>query len=121
MPAPDGEQNSSEEECCEDDDFACCIDEDEISATFSDWISELQRRNKQKIAMMVYDNYIKRFGLLRQGLLQKLGLLLGLSDRTVRLWRKDFLTNDGDFSKDGQGKYERFLVQSVIRHLDYPN
>jgi len=43
LPAPDGEQNSSDEECTEDDeDFVCCIDKDEISAKFSDYIGELQ-------------------------------------------------------------------------------
>ena len=52
-------------------------------------------------------NYIKRFGLTKTGAAKEVGLLLGLSDRTVRLWRKDFLTNDGNFSEDGWGKYDR--------------
>jgi len=56
--------------------------------------------------MMVYDSFLKRFGLTKTGAAKEVGLLLGLSDRTVRLWRKDFLTNDGDFSEDGWGKYK---------------
>jgi len=43
LPAP-VDQNSSDEEMGEDDeDFVCLVGEDEISATYSDWISEMQR------------------------------------------------------------------------------
>ena len=29
----------------------------------SDWVSEMERIDKQKVAMMLYDNYVERMGL----------------------------------------------------------
>jgi len=116
LPAP-ADQNSSDEEM--DEDFVCSVGcsvgEDEISTTYSDWISEMQRSDKQKIAMMVYDNYISRF---KTGAAKELGFLFGISDTTVRFWRKDFLTNDGDFSEDGRGSYDRYFIVTDERYHD---
>ena len=59
---------------------------------------------------MVYDNYINRFGLTKTGAAKEVGLLLGISEKTVRIWRKDFLSNDGDFNEDSRGSYDRCVI-----------
>jgi len=114
LPAP-ADQNSIDEEMYED--FVCSVGEDEVSTTYSDWISEMQQSDKQKIAMMVYDNYISRFGLTKTGAAKEVGFLFGISDRTVRFWRKDFLTNDGDFSEDGKREKHFFKKTRVETRL----
>jgi len=62
------------------------------------------------LAMMLYDNYISRFGLLKTAAAVEVGLNLGVSDKTVRLWRRDFIANGGEFSEYQCGKYERYII-----------
>ena len=35
-----------------------------------------------------------------------------MNDKTVRLWRQDFLCNNGEFHEDSRGKYVRYQVIS---------
>ena len=74
---------------------------------YKQWINSLQRENLQMLAMLLYDNYRERFGLLKTDAAKEVGLCLGLSDKTVRIWRKMFLTNSGHFLPDNRGKYPR--------------
>ena len=57
LPAP-LKENSSDEEANEGEDYEGSIAEDEIHATFEDWVSDMKRTDKQKLTMIVYDNYI---------------------------------------------------------------
>lgn len=51
---------------------------------------------------MLHDNYVARFGLTKTA---EVGLLLGYNEKTIRLWRKNFIINKGEFSEYRQGKY----------------
>ena len=118
LPAPIDDCNSSDEDMDEEDeDYESAISEDEISATYCDWINDMERTDKQKLAMIVYDNYINRFGLTKTAAAQEVGLLLGINDKTVRLWRKDFLSN-GDFDEDNRGRYRRYCVVMDEQYRD---
>lgn len=80
----------------EDDQEAVCedttINETADSWDYKEWISSLQRGNLQ----MLYDNYRERFGLQKTAAAE-VALCLGLSDKTIRTWRKTFLSNSGQF------------------------
>ena len=73
--------------------------------------------DKLKLAMIMYDNYINRFGLTKTAAGQEVGLLLGINDKTVRLWRKDFLSN-GNFDEDNRGRYRRYCIVMDEQYRD---
>ena len=121
LPAPTGirEQYSSD-----DDDDACdeeykgTLTSEDTAAIYSDWVSEMKRIDKQKVAMMLYDNYVERMGLQKTEAAKGVGLFLGVSDKTVRLWRKEFLCNDGEFLEDSRGKHARYQVMFDEEYRD---
>ena len=49
----------------------------------------MKRVDKQKMAMMLYDNYI--LGLQKTEAAREVGLFLVVNDKTVRLWRRVFV------------------------------
>ena len=67
--------------------------------------------------MMTYDNYINRFGLSKTGAAREVGLLLGINEKTVRLWRNDFLSN-GDFTEDYRERHIRYHVVMDEQYRD---
>jgi len=56
------------------------------------------------------DNFIGQMGLQKTAAKNQVALFLDMSDKTVRLWRREFLNNGGEFSEDGRGKYARYEV-----------
>jgi len=99
LPAP-LEVNTSDEEINEDEDYEDKIAEDEIHAIYEDWLSDMKRTDKQKVTMIVYDNYMQRFGLTKTGAAEETGKLFGVNEKTIRRWRKEFLSNTGEFNED---------------------
>ena len=79
----------------------------EQATDYKQWINSLERENLQMLAMMLYHNYRERFGLQKTVAAEEVGLCLGLSDKTIRIWRKTFLSNSGHFKPDSRGKYPR--------------
>ena len=70
-----------------------------VTVDYKQWINSLQREHQQMLAMMLYDNYRERFGLQKTSAAEEVALCLGVSDKTIRLWRKDFLNNSGQFTR----------------------
>ena len=69
-----------------------------------DWFVTLEKEQVQMMAMMLYDNYIIRFGLLHTKAAEEVALLLGVNEKTVRRWRYDWIDNKGSFSDSSKGK-----------------
>lgn len=67
---------------------------DDFQGVYEDWVFSLNREDQKMLAMMLYDNYISRFGLLKTAAAVEVGLNLGVSNKTVQLWRRDFIAND---------------------------
>ena len=67
---------------------------------------------------MLTDTFIERFGLTKTTAAKESALLLGVNNKTVRIWRKDFFTNVGMFSKSKQGQHARpyLLDDENLRH-----
>ena len=91
LPAPIAieECNGSEDEDMCDEDYKGMLTSEDTAAIYSDWISNMERVDKQKMAMMLYDNYVEQLGLRLQKTeaAREVGLFLGVNDKTVRLWR----------------------------------
>ena len=60
LPAPVGTEEgcSSDEEEFYDADHEGALTSEDISAIYSDWINEMKRIDKQKMTMLLYDNYV---------------------------------------------------------------
>lgn len=103
------EVNSDEDEDSDDADYTGFSNAD-AKLCYEDWLSTLQREDTQMIAMMIYDNYIERFGLLKTAAAKEVGLLLGINEKTIHKWKAKFCLNGGVFSETNQGKYSRYVV-----------
>ena len=90
LPASTGIEDgySSDDEHIYDEDYDEKLTSEDISAIYSDWFSEMKRIDKQKMAVMLYNNYVNRMSLQKTEAAKEVGLFLGMSDKTVRLWRK---------------------------------
>ena len=66
LPAPAECSDVSSNESSKDDDYyeGEALDE-EISSVYSNWIDKMEREDLKMLAMLLYDNYRKRFGLLK--------------------------------------------------------
>ena len=83
---------------------------DDARACYDDWLVTLPKENMKMMAMMLYDSYIERFGLLQTKAAAEVALLLGINEKTVRRWRYDWIDNKGSFSESSKGKYKRYIV-----------
>ena len=112
LPAPDAEDESLSEWENEsgDDEYSPDFPLEDADAVYRDWLVTLNREDKKMMAMMLYDNYISRFGLTNTSAAAEVAQLLGFNEKTVRLWRKDFLANKGAFSDYRRGSYTRYMV-----------
>ncbi len=109
---PDLDGSSSEAESSDKDTEVSTAElwNEEIQGSYEDWLFSLDRDDKKMMAMMLYDNYMSRFGLLKTAAAVEVGLVLGISDKTIRMWRRDFLSNGGEFSEYQRGTYARYIV-----------
>ena len=53
------------------------------------------------MALMLHDNYTARFGLICSAAAAEVALLLGFNEKTIRIWRRDFLRES--FLSIGEG------------------
>ena len=103
-----------------DEDYEGTPTNEDTAAIYSDWISDMKRVDKQKMAMMLYDSYVERLRLQKTEAAREVGLFLGVNDKTVRLWRRELLCNGGEFSEDSRGKYVRYqviLMKTIVTKL----
>ena len=106
LPAPSDTLTdvSSDISSTEDEDYA---EEDDVSEMYSDWMNELDREDLQMMAMMMYDYFVKQQKFLKTRAAKEVAKCFGISDRTIRAWRKHFLSNDRSFTEK-RGKYVRY-------------
>ena len=81
------EIDSDEEE--DSDDANHGFSKEDAKLCYEDWLFTLQREDTQMMAMMISDNYIERFGLLKTSAAKE-GLLLGINEKTIRRWKAEF-------------------------------
>ena len=119
LPAPAECSDILSNESSEDDEnYEGEASDEEILSVYSDWIGEMEREDLKMLAMLLYDNYRKRFGLLKTSAAKEVALCLGIGEKTVRLWRKNFLENSSSFTVDGRGKYARNKVLDDEEYRD---
>ena len=85
---PDG--SSGSEASTEDEDYDATAAEEDLSGVYKDWLDELDREDLHMMAMVMYDNYLKRFGLLKTSAAKEVALCLGVGEKSVRMWKKSF-------------------------------
>ena len=93
----------------DDDDDAWALN-DRVYGAYEDWLFHLEGDNKKMLAMLLYDNHVDKFKLLKTAAAVEVSSLLGLSERTVCQWSKDFVSNGGKFSEYRSGKCQRYVI-----------
>ena len=117
LPGPSGMAIVDERES-DSEEYRGEFTSDEAQACYDDWLVTLEKEHVQMMAMMLFDNYITRFGLLKTKAAEEVALLLGVSEKTVRRWRYDWLENQGSFSESNKGKYSRYVVVNDEEYRD---
>ena len=109
LPAPIGTVNDSLSDVSgtDDEDYEESIEREDISVMYKDWIDELNREDLQMMAMMMYDYFVKKLRFMKTRAAEEVAQCLGVSDRTVRSWRKIFLSNHRCF-EERRGRYARY-------------
>ena len=107
--ADDDSLTESENESS-DDDYESADFRLEDVGVYQDWLAILDREDVKMMAMMLHDNYTSRFGLTKTSTAAEVVQLLGFNNKTMRLWRKDFLANKGEFSEYRRGSYARYTI-----------
>ena len=74
------------------------------------WIATLDRDDKKSLAMLLCYALVKEFSFTETRAAVFTAKIINKSEKTVRLWRTDLITNNGTFSKSKQGRYERYGV-----------
>ena len=72
-----------------------------------EWLDNLPRDDLRYVALLLYTNFPRKFGLQKMDTATAVAELLQKSERTVRRWIDDFVENDGVFSDTQQGHYIR--------------
>jgi len=92
LPAPTDQpdDSSSSEASTEDEDYNATAAEEDLSGVYKNWLDELDREDLHMMAMVMYDNYLKRFGLLKTSAAKEVALCLGVGEKSVRMWKKSF-------------------------------
>ena len=111
------EFNSDEDEDSDDADYTGFSKED-AKLCYEDWLFTLRREDTEMMAMMIYDNYIARFGLLKTAAANEVGLLLGINEKTIRRWKAEFHLKGGVFSETSQGKCSRYFAVDDEEYKD---
>ena len=94
------EQHHADEISSTDEDYD---EKEDISRIYHDWVNKLNREDLQMMAMMIYDYFFKQLKFFKTRAAEEVAKCLGISDKTVRAWRRDFMTNHRSF-KEGKGK-----------------
>ena len=87
LPRPTEDSYSESEGSDEDPEVSTDSLCEDIQGVYEDWIFSLNRDDRKMLAMMLYDNYVTRFGLRKTAAAVEVGLNLGVSDKTIRIWR----------------------------------
>ena len=72
-----------------------------------EWLDNLPRDDVQHMALLLYTNLSKEFGLQKTNSASVVASFLHKSERTIRRWIDNFVSNDGEFSDTQQGHYVR--------------
>ena len=70
------------------------------------------------MALMLHHNYTARFGLICSAAAAEVARLLGFNEKTIRIWRRDFFVNKGEFSEYRRGSYVRYAVLQDQEYRD---
>ena len=90
LPGPSGMSTVSQA-TDEEDDYRGQFTPDDARACNDDWLQTIGEEDAQMMAMMMYDNYIIRFGLLQTKAAEEVALLLGTNEKTIRRWKLDWI------------------------------
>ena len=95
--------DASSDSCASDDGSNFTITETKV--VYDQWLNSQPKDDLKTMATMVMDMLMDRLNLTTVGAAAEVGLLLNLSEKSVRTWRRDFYQNKGRFTESKQEKH----------------
>ena len=98
------------DECEPDDDVIYKFDYDKASECYEEWMSSVSRDNKRMMGILLRDRFVNHFKMLKGEAAKEAADIVGVDERTLRGWHKEYYSNKGNFKEDARGKYERYSI-----------
>ena len=86
--------HSESESLSSSDDDSESFTREHARRIYSNWVEKQSKDSIKILAVMLMDTLMDRFGMTAVGAANEAGLVLGVNEKTVRKWRRDFYTND---------------------------
>ena len=97
--------DASSDSCASDDGSNFTITETKV--VYNQWLNSQPKDCLNTMATMVMDMLMDRLNSQLVGAAAEVGLLLNLSNKTVRTWRRDFYRNKSCFTESKQEKHSQ--------------
>ena len=100
------------------DDGDYSLSTEDVEGVWKDWLKQQPKESIKIMSIMLCHNFINRFGLTKTGSAKETAFLLGVNEKTIRIWNKNFVRNGGTFSESKQGRHVRpyILDDEELRH-----
>ena len=83
------------------------FDDEKAQNLFDDWVVNLPALDRKMLAVSLSQSFIKRQQMKLTDAVREAASFVGLNEKTVRKYRNDFFTNQGQFPETRRGKYTR--------------
>ena len=95
-----------------------CMTADDSKPIWKKWVQEQPKDNLKMLSIMLTDTFTDHFGLTKTNAAKEYALLLGMNEKTIRTWRKNFFGNLGKFLDSKQGRHSRpyILDDENLKH-----
>ena len=81
------------------------------------WVQSLDQEDKKCLAMPFCSTLVNEFSFTETRAAEFAAKIVNKSDRTVRQWRTDLISNNGTFPESKQGRYQRSGVMCANEEL----
>ena len=107
LPSVESSQNDEDEASSEEPE-ASDIDNDELIEVYAcEWMAGLDRDDLMSLTITFHHLLVSKLKLKLTDASKLIAELTGKGERTNRLWRAQFIANEGSFPDSLQGKYQR--------------
>jgi len=101
----ENDRGSSESSSFESD-----FGDDEAQDIFDDWVVSLPALQSKTLAVLLMQSFRTRQKMSVRDAAQEAASITGFNEKTVRLYRKEFFEQKGNFKESKQGKYKRHCL-----------
>ena len=108
----DDDAENSDDDDDDDDDYCAVLQDKDIYSIAQEWIREPERgREVRQMVSALFYGHLRTSGKKTvKGAAKAVGKMIGVGEKSVRVWMTDLKSNGGKFPTYGRGKYRRVSI-----------